>query len=396
VHSTRIVLGAMTGTSLDGIDIVLAKIEGKGLAIRASIAAHASVPLGNLVPKLRAAAEQEPFSAGAFAALAMELGEFYAVHAATLCAQTGLHPSVACVHGQTIFHRPPLSWQIINPYPIAHALKCPVVSDLRGADLAEGGQGAPLTPLADWLLFRADRPRAIVNLGGFANASFLPAAATHSAPTAAAAVDTVTGADLCACNQLLDRAARLVLKAPYDANGSTAGRGTPNPSAVQEISERLSIAATTIATANHRSLGTGDEAWECLSTWTQRLSGTDLLASLAQAIGTTIGGTVGNHLRAHPSQPGQSPQIVLAGGGAHHAPLAGAIAAAAGVEVISSDHVGVPLGLREALAWAVLGALAADGQCATLPAVTGRRGKVLADGLWCFPAGVGLSHFAPS
>ncbi len=383
----------MTGTSLDGIDIVLAKIEGRGLGIRATIAAHASAPLGDLVPKLRAAAEQEPLPAGEFAALALKLGEFYAIHAADLCAQAGLHPTLACVHGQTIFHSPPLSWQIINPYPVAHALKCPVVADLRGADLAEGGQGAPLTPLADWLLFRADRPRAIVNLGGFANASFLPATEMGGAPAATRASDavaTITGADLCACNQLLDRAARLVLKAPYDAGGNTAERGTPNPSAVQKVSARLSSPPSTSSMASHRSLGTGDEAWECLSTWSERLSGPDLLASLAEAIGTTIGRTVGERVRALPPQHGQLPQVILAGGGAHHAPLARAIAAASRVEVISSDRVGVPVGLREALSWAVLGALAADGQRATLPAVTGRRSTVLADGLWCFPAGVGL------
>ena len=67
-------------------------------------------------------------------------------------------------------HQPPISWQLIDPTPIARQFTAPVISDLRQADLAAGGQGAPITPLADWIAFRdPDKRRAIVNLGGFCN-----------------------------------------------------------------------------------------------------------------------------------------------------------------------------------------------------------------------------------
>src|SRR5690606_34298498 len=90
-------------------------------------------------------------------------------------------PDLVAVHGQTVHHEPPVSWQLVNPWPIAQYADCPVVTDLRGADLAAGGQGAPITPIADWLLFRDRREgaggrqtRVVVNLGGFCNITLLP------------------------------------------------------------------------------------------------------------------------------------------------------------------------------------------------------------------------------
>ena len=106
-------------------------------------------------------------------------------------------------HGQTVFHAPPASWQLLNAAPIARAVRAPVVFDLRQADLAAGGQGAPITPLADWIMLRAHGPaaagRAIVNLGGFCNVTILPSGAGP---------EGVRGMDVCPCNHLLDGVAR--------------------------------------------------------------------------------------------------------------------------------------------------------------------------------------------
>lgn len=365
--AARMVVGAMTGTSLDGLDLALARVEGTGLGLRATLVAEASAPLGALAPRLRAAAEQVPLPASEFAALARELADLHARCARELCASVGVQPDLACVHGQTIFHRPPLSWQLFTPQPLAAALNCPVVCDLRGADLAEGGQGAPLTPLADWVLFRAAHPRAVVNLGGFANATLLPAdEGAHEDQVAA-----VRGRDLCACNQLLDRAARTLLHQPFDAGGAAASRGTPHP----QITADLQAALTP---GRARSLGTGDEAWSTLDRWAAHTTPENVLASVAFAIGHVIGGAL------HEANPALR-EIIVAGGGAHHALLVRALAQAAGATVVPSSVLGVPIGMREALGWAVLGALAQDGVQTTLPAVTGRISSRLSDGVWCLP-----------
>jgi anhydro-N-acetylmuramic acid kinase len=172
---TRHVVGVMTGTSIDGIDAALVRITGRDLEMQAELVGHVSHPLRNLADSLRRAAVQIPMSAGEFAQIAWMFGDLHANVIGDVLDDHNLGLDLICVHGQTVFHQPPISWQLINPAPIAARFACPVVSDLRQADLAAGGQGAPLTPIADWVLFRDPRKaRAIANLGGFCNATILP------------------------------------------------------------------------------------------------------------------------------------------------------------------------------------------------------------------------------
>jgi 1,6-anhydro-N-acetylmuramate kinase len=354
MERSRLVLGAMTGTSIDGIDLALVRISGAGLAVRAETVATRSAGLGDLAPRLRAAATQAPMAAGDFARLALELGELHAREGRALLDAAGIaRIDLAAVHGQTVFHRPPVSWQLLNPHPIARALACAVAFDLRGTDLAHGGEGAPLTPLSDWVLFRAAHARAVVNLGGFANATVLPAAG----PDPAADVARVRGADLCACNQLLDHAARRALGRDFDADGAAAARGRPGAALVAALRDALR------PTDRPRSLGTGDEGFSIVDRAAPGLAPEDLLASAAEAVGASIGAAIA---------AGGARDAVLAGGGTRHRPLVAAIARGAGVPVIVSDAVGVPASHREAIGWAILGALAQDGLPASLAAVTGR------------------------
>lgn len=354
MERSRLVLGAMTGTSIDGIDLALVRIRDTGLAIRAETVATRSAGLGDLTPRLRAAATQVPMTAGDLARLGLDLGKLHAREARALLDEAGIRRiDLAAVHGQTVFHRPPVSWQLLNPHPIARALGCTVAFDLRGTDLAHDGEGAPLTPLADWVLFRASHARAVVNLGGFANATMLPA----SGADAAADVARIRGADLCACNQLLDHAARRVLGRDFDADGAAAARGTPDAAVVAALGPALA------PPERPRSLGTGDEGFAIVDGAAARLAPDDLLASVAAAIGAAVGEAI-----AH----GGARDAVVAGGGTRHRPLVAAIARAAGIPVAASDEAGIPASHREAIGWAVLGALAEDGIPASLAAVTGR------------------------
>jgi 1,6-anhydro-N-acetylmuramate kinase len=354
---TRLVLGAMTGTSIDGIDLAVARIHGTGLAMRAEPVAFRSAPLGDLAPRLRAAADQHPATAGEFAALARDLGMLHAREATALLREAGLpRVDLAALHGQTVFHRPPASWQLLNAHAVAESLGCDTVFDLRAHDLAAGGEGAPLTPLADWVLFRAGHARAVVNLGGFANATLLPA---DDGTPAERQVAAVRGADLCACNQLLDRAARAAIGRDFDADGATAARGTRDGAAFDEL------AALLAPRPGARSLGTGDELAGWVERHAPRLAAADLLATAADAAGAAIG----RALAAHGAR-----EAILAGGGARHGRLRAAIAHAAGITVTLSGDLGVPDTGREALEWAILGALAQDGTEIALPAVTHRPG----------------------
>lgn len=355
MSADRLAVGCMTGTSMDGLDAVLVRCRGEGVGLAfVEVVGVRTAPL----PARRTLREIEsgkPVSARAIAEAARALGEAHAETIAALLEDHGMRPELVAVHGQTVHHKPPTSWQLINPWAIAQRVRAPVVYDLRGADLAAGGEGAPITPMADWVMFRdADRTRAIVNLGGFVNATVLP---SDAGP------ESVRGFDVCACNRVLDAAARIVLDREYDEDGRAAMSGTVDGRAGGDLRERLEAQA-----AGGRSLGTGDEAVEWVAAWAGRVAPADLVATAAR----TIGSVVGVRVRA---AAGRDAELYLAGGGAHNAALADAIGGARPL-----DDLGVRAGEREAAAMAVLGLLAADGVAVTLPGVTGRRDETLLTG----------------
>lgn len=364
---TRHVVGVMTGTSIDGIDAALVRIEGDGLAMRASLLRHVSQSLGDLRQPLRNAAGQQPMSAGEFARLARDFGLLHAEVIAKLVPDAP--PDLICIHGQTVFHQPPVSWQLVNPAPIAERFKCPVVFDLRQADLAAGGQGAPITPIADWILFRAaNKTRAIINLGGFCNVTILPPRAGTTSCPVTDELDGIRGFDVCACNQILDAVAAQALGTPFDADGQAAQSGQASPRAAEELRGILEHQRRA-----GRSLGTGDEAIAWIKRHAATMTGNDLAASAVSAIAQTIAGAVNEH---------QSDELILAGGGARNLALTQSIARFSGKPCMMSDALGVPIEAREAMCFAVLGALCADGVPITLPQVTGCRSPAPISGSW--------------
>ena len=337
----------MTGTSLDGLDVALVEATGEGPAMRVRLVAQLDRPLGDLAAALRALAEGEVMNAADIAAASLALGELHADACRELAG--GRRIDLVALHGQTVFHRAPASWQLINPWPVAAAIGCDVVSDLRGADLAAGGQGAPITPLSDLVMFGGDADRLIVNLGGFCNV------------TALRGDGDVRGFDVCACNQLLDAAARKVLGEPFDRDGAAGLAGHADGEAVEALKRRL------LAQRDEgRSLGSGDEFFD----WLDRQPTTnDTLATAAAGVGGAIRDVLDREL--------PHAEVVAAGGGARNKALLAAI----GTSRSSADS-GVPIDAREAMAMAVLGLLARDGEPITLPAVTGRRQSVPSAGQW--------------
>lgn len=346
----RLVVGCMTGTSIDGIDAALVAIEGNGLDLRAFIVRGISRPLGELSKGLREAAEQRPLTAARFAELSHELA---AVHVRAITELlSGDKCDLIAVHGQTIYHAPPMSWQLINPSPVAHHFGVPVVFDMRAADLASGGQGAPITPISDAILLREfPSSAAVVNLGGFCNV-------TTGVGRSERGIDTarIGGRDVCACNHILDAVARGTMNRAYDEGGMTALSGTMDPEALDGLLAILSEQGVA-----GRSLGTGDEVVGWIESHRERVRGSDLAATACAAIGRAIAESVRG-----------AETILLAGGGAKNMALVKAIRlAAVPAAVRFADEAGISSTYREPVAIAVLGALCQDRVPITLPQVTG-------------------------
>ncbi|MEM7229757.1 MAG: anhydro-N-acetylmuramic acid kinase [Planctomycetota bacterium] len=361
MSSSRLAVGCMTGTSLDAIDVAVVRIDGHGLDLRARVDRTIGGSLDDIRDDLRAACTAEERDAEFFARLARNLSILH-IHAIeeALSART---PDLIAVHGQTIVHAPPLSTQLINAPMIAQRFDCPVVSDLRAADLAAGGDGAPITPLADWMLFRSPvHRRAVLNLGGFANLTVLPID-DGSHP-----VDCIAGNDVCVCNQLLNAIVQPALRVPYDAGGRIAMDGEIDENAATELADHLRWRREA-----KRSLGTGDEAFAWLDMVRADLSVDDLAATAACAIGTIIGEAIANS---------RVTELLIAGGGANHGPLVRHIEAHAGLNAQPTTDHGVPVDDRESIAFAVLGALCADGIPITLPQITGCDDPPPLSGVW--------------
>jgi anhydro-N-acetylmuramic acid kinase len=353
---TRHVVGCMTGTSLDGLDAALVAIDGEGLAMRARLVRGLSRPLGPLGSALRRIAEQQPLTAREIAATTREFALFHA--AVTKDLLNGVACDLIAVHGQTVMHAPPLSWQLFQPAPLAQALGVAVIHDLRAADLARGGQGAPITPLADWILFRHPaQARVVVNLGGFCNITILPAGSTP---------DAIAGRDICACNHVLDHLARRAFARAFDADGERALAGRPDATLIHRMAETLASQSR-----GNRSLGTGDELGALIDEALRQHSGEDVARAACAALARII------------REAGGDGTYVLAGGGVRNRALHAEFAAAGAT--LTSDELGVPAEYREAIAMAVLGALSRDRIPITLPHVTGVAAPAPLAGCWTFP-----------
>ncbi len=215
-------IGCMSGTSLDGLDCVAARFPGKDSTVEILAHDHAPYP-PDLERELRRAALDPATSIDLLCQLDARLGDFYGERVRAFIASNDLpHRGIAAIglHGQTLRHAPDAdpaySLQIGDAHRVAAICKLTVVSDFRRRDIALGGEGAPLTPAFHAAAFRhPEQNRVIVNIGGIANLTWLPAD-----PSA-----EVIGYDSGPGNCLIDHMARELLEEPFDRNGSTAASG---------------------------------------------------------------------------------------------------------------------------------------------------------------------------
>jgi anhydro-N-acetylmuramic acid kinase len=242
-----IVAGIMSGTSADGIDVALVKISPaaplkpgvpfkpavglSGPAPKLTLLAHRAFPyppaLRRAVLAAMAGQSNAPTTTAELARLHWRLGLAYAEALQATIAATKIKPALIGVHGQTVYHqgspapyagrRIACTWQLGEAALIAAATGIPTVSNFRPADMAAGGQGAPLVPLLDYVLFaHPTRARVLQNIGGIGNLTVIPAAAPQSKVIA---FDTGPG------NMIIDALTQQLFGKKYDSNGRIAARG---------------------------------------------------------------------------------------------------------------------------------------------------------------------------
>ena len=379
---SKLVLGMMSGTSADGIDVALVRISGAPPNLNARLLSHASVKYPPALRKeILRVAEQRPLIAGALSQLNFRLGELFAGAAIAACRHFRVALSkIALVgsHGQTIFHQGrPIPYfgsptastlQIGEPSVIAARTGITTVGDFRPADIALRGQGAPLVPYADYLLYRHTKlGRISLNLGGIANITVLPRAAK---PQQVLAFDTGPA------NMLIDALVAHFTQGRrrFDKNARLAMQGRSLPALLDDL-----LGDPYLKLAPPKSTGReyyGHAYLKMLFSLGRhyRASPNDLIR--AATIFTAL--SVVDALNRFVLPTTKIQQLIVSGGGAHNPLILAQLAAALpGIEVLPSGRLGIPEDAKEALAFALLAYETFHQRPANLPSATGARGLAI-------------------
>ncbi|MEW2328313.1 anhydro-N-acetylmuramic acid kinase [Micromonospora chersina] len=370
------IVGLMSGTSYDGVDVVAAEFTRDGETLRLRPLGHRSLDypddlraeIGALLPPAATTIE-------AVCRLDNRLGEVFAEAAAAGVELAGGAADAVVSPGQTVFHwveagRVRGTLQLGAPARVAARVGVPVLHDLRSADVAAGGQGAPLVPAFDALLLdAAGGPRAALNLGGIANL------------TVVAPGTPVLGYDVGPANALLDAAARRFLDRPCDLDGARAAAGR-----VHEGLLGLLLAEPYYAAPPPKSTGKelfhGRYLDDRLAALGEPVAADDVLATLTELTARTVADACDGH---------GVTEVIAAGGGVRNPTLRARLVelAEGRWRLRTTDELGVPAQAKEAYAFALLGWLSWHGLPGAIPSVTGAsRAAVL--GSWT-PSGPPLA-----
>ena len=363
----RLVVGAMSGTSADGVDAALVAVSGRGDAMSVRLIAHRHVAYGawvrDAVFGMRASGRTDLRS---LARVARDASLCYARAVTDVLAAAKVSPGdVAAIaaHGQTLFHDPPCTIQWLDPALLAAETGIAVVSDFRRADCAAGGQGAPLVPFADHILYRhPGKTRVLLNIGGIANLTHLPAGG---------GIDRLVAFDTGPGNCVSDHLMRQHDPAGpgYDANGALAATGRPVDALVGAMLADPYFAAP--APKSTDGPGMVDVFAKVLATAGKMFPIEDQLASACRLTAMTIADAI----RALDPFPDE---LIVSGGGTRNSVIMGSLRQQLGrLPVLTTDDLGMPAEAKEAVAFALLGAATLDGEPSNLPAATGAKRRVV-------------------
>jgi anhydro-N-acetylmuramic acid kinase len=359
-----IAVGMMSGTSGDGMNLAAIEVDpGAHPKVRVIATAENAYPAALRDAVLRAGADA-PFALSDVARLHGQLGDAYAAAAAAFIATLPGRPDVIALHGQTVAHLPAehTTLQLGDASRVARATGVPTVNDFRSADMAAGGEGAPLVPFGDHVLFASRAPIAVLNLGGIANLTLIPTASP----------DDVIAFDTGPANMPSD-----AIIAPsgetFDRDGRRARAGRVNERVLAETLMHPYFARRPPKSTGREEFG---------KPFATRLAegvtadGGSLDDALATALAVTTQTIADALVRETPVGIKWS-ALAVAGGGARNATLMDSLArAVVPLRVVKTDELGVPSHAREAIAFAIMGAYRMRELPNILPSATGARQAV--------------------
>lgn len=374
-----LVVGLMSGTSMDGVDAALVSLKGKGEVPKVSLLGFSTLPYPEeLKTNLMDVAMGSQVTARELATLQTSVAVAFANAFFAVVGEVGVEAEAVDFigsHGQTIAHVPPPTspiagtLQVGPPGMIAALTGVTTVGDFRVGDMALGGQGAPLSPYVDYLLRRSEaRNRVILNIGGIANVTYLPRGGRREDTLA---FDTGPG------NMVIDALFRALYpgKGGFDREGERAGQGQPDMKLVDKWLGLPYFSQSPPKSAGHGEFG-APFAWEFLSqARAQGLTREDVLATAVMLTVKSIAQAVDRFVKPK----GGVDEVFVSGGGSRNATLLSALQTdLSPAQVLPIDELGIPAEAKEAVDFCVLAREAILGRVNVISSATGAtEGQVL-------------------
>lgn len=384
------VAGLMSGTSADGVDVAIVEIRGR----KVDLLAFETFPYSSALRKsILALCRPETAKLNDICHYNHVLGEVFAEAVIRLCDKSGIPlDSIDLIgsHGQTIWHNPRgpkydgevirSTLQIGEPCRIAQRTGIATVADFRPRDMAAGGEGAPLVPYADYVLF-SDRKlcRTVQNIGGIANVTYLPvcknhAHCSHSCCCEHDAHPEVLAFDTGPGNMVIDGLVRLITngRRQYDRDGAMAAKGSVSEGLLKEMLRHPFLRRRPPKSTGREQFGEEYCEWLYGQARKKRLSPEDMVATATAFTASTIATAYRKFLPAMPDE------MILCGGGSHNETLVRVLRSQlADVRIRSTDEFGISVDAKEAVSFAILAYATIQGIPNNLPSVTGADEPVI-------------------
>ena len=371
----KYVIGLMSGTSVDGIDAAIVEITGHGLETTVNLIAFETFPFPPDVPqRILALCQPDTSRVDDICEMNFYIGHLFAEAVKHTLQKNGMFArdiDLIGSHGQTIHHLPrlnepqgkiPSTLQIGEPAVIAHETGIPTIADFRVADMAAGGQGAPLVSYPDYLLFRdTAKTVGLLNIGGIANLTVLPANGSF---------DSVSAADTGPGNMCVDAVVSEITDGTerYDEAGRRAAQGTPHQPLIDEWLKHPFFHLPPPKTTGREMFG-HTFALECLTVCREHnLSDRDSVATVTEL---TVQ-TVALYISQFVSEQNPIDILYVSGGGVHNQTLMQRLSEVLANTVVEPvDSSGISADAKESIAFAILANESLHGQAGNLPSATG-------------------------
>ena len=371
----RYVAGCMSGTSLDGLDVAICKIDGHGPDTQVELLGFISRPFDpGLREDIIACIEGRHPHARRICSTNFKLGIFTADTIEMCCKR--IHFDMADLsligsHGQTIYHIPddtgeddtPSTLQIGEPAVIASRCNATVVSSFRSMDMAVSGKGAPLVPYAEYLIYQKDYGRALQNIGGIGNVTVLPAGGT---------LDDVFAFDTGPGNMIIDDIAQRLFHKPYDTDGFFASRGTVNHTILDQLMQMPFFDMTPPRATGRELFGT--HFTDYFLQLCAHMDWYDIIATATALTAKSIVHAIDRFVLDKVSIN----ELIVSGGGAHNKTLLSMLSSDHGsYRILTQEDIGYSSDAKEAIAFAILANQTIHLLPSNIPAVTGATKPVI-------------------